>query len=75
MVITIENVMAYLGVLIFVGGLVTYVLNPLRKAIEKLQMAVDRMNENMAKQAERLVVVEQIAKSAHKRIDEIINEK
>lgn len=73
MSITLENAMIYIGIITFAAGLVRAILiAPLQKSIEQLQKAIEKMDENITRHGERITLVEASARSAHKRIDEVV---
>lgn len=79
MTISIENIMVYLGIISFAAGMINYIIiKPLSKSISALQAAIDRLDNRLSildskidADRERIAVVEQSAKQAHKRIDRI----
>ncbi|MEG1774006.1 MAG: hypothetical protein RR320_04040 [Oscillospiraceae bacterium] len=79
MTISIENIMIYLGIISFASGMINYIIiKPLSKSISALQAAIDRLDNRLSildnkidADRERIAVVEQSAKQAHKRIDRI----
>ncbi|MEG1544868.1 MAG: hypothetical protein RR382_10155 [Tannerellaceae bacterium] len=71
--------MIYLGIISFASGMINYIIiKPLSKSISALQAAIDRLDNRLSildnkidADRERIAVVEQSAKQAHKRIDRI----
>ena len=78
--ITLENATVYIAITMFVVGVVRCVvisplkesINALQKAIEKLEKSLFILDEKIDGQRERIACVEASAKSAHKRIDDIV---
>lgn len=78
--ITLENVTVYIAIIMFVVGIVRCVIiaplkdsiTALQKAIEKLERSLFVLDEKIDGQRERIARVEASAKSAHKRIDDIV---
>ena len=81
MMITVENITVYLGIITFSVGAVNYlIVQPLRNSILALQSSIDRLDARLSvldqkidDDRERLAIVEQSTKSAHNRIDRIDN--
>ncbi len=72
MTITLENITAYIGIILFCGAFMNYVvIAPLNKSIIELRMTIKSIDEECRIRTERLVQVEASAKQAHKRIDGI----
>ena len=78
--ITLENATIYIAIIMFVVGIVRCVIiaplkdsiTALQKAIEKLEKSLFILDEKIDGQRERIACVEASAKSAHKRIDDIV---
>ncbi|MCC8056451.1 hypothetical protein [Cloacibacillus sp.] len=78
--ITLENAMVYIGIITFAMTLAKMlVITPLKDAISRLEVAIEklgaqlaRIDERVDKQSERIAVVERDVKSAHRRIDDIM---
>lgn len=78
--ITLENVTVYIAIIAFTGGILRcVVISPLKdsisglqKALEKLEKSLAILDEKMDSQRERIALVEANARSAHKRIDEML---
>ena len=79
MTISIENISVYIGIIMFACYAINYiVINPLRTSIQALQSAIDRLDNRLSvldskidDDRERIAIVEQSAKQAHKRIDRL----
>lgn len=79
MTISIENISVYIGIIMFACYAVNYiVIKPLRTSIQALQAAIDRLDNRLSvldskidDDRERIAVVEQSARQAHKRIDRL----
>lgn len=72
MVITMENITIYIAVVTFTAAIIkTIIIDPLKESINKLSLSVDRIDQRLADQDRRLVVVEQSTKSAHKRLNTV----
>lgn len=79
MLISLENIMVYLGIISFTAGAINYlIVKPLSKSIAALQASIDRLDNRLSildgmidADRERIAVVEQSARQAHKRIDRI----
>ena len=79
MTITLENISVYIGMISFAALAVNFiVISPLRAALLGLQASIDRLDSRLSildtkidDDRERIAVVEQSAKQAHKRIDRI----
>lgn len=79
MTISIENISVYIGIIMFACYAVNYiVIKPLRTSIQALQAAIDRLDNRLSvldskidDDRERIAIVEQSAKQAHKRIDRL----
>ncbi len=73
MVVNLDDVVGFLGIVTTVSGAVYFVvIVPLQKAMNKLGLAIEKLDENIVRHGERLAAVETSVKSAHKRIDEVI---
>ena len=80
MIINIENVSVYIGLITFAAAVINLVIiRPLRDSIHALQKSIERLEKQLAdldnkmdENKERLVLVEASAKQAHKRIDESV---
>ena len=78
--ITMENATIYIAIIMFVVGIVRCVIiaplkdsiTALQKAIEKLEKSLFVLDEKIDGQRERIACVEDSAKSAHKRIDDLV---
>ena len=79
MTISIENISVYIGIIMFACYAINYiVIKPLRTSIQALQAAIDRLDNRLSvldskveDDRERIAVVEQSARQAHKRIDRL----
>lgn len=79
MTISIENISVYIGIIMFACYAVNYiVIKPLRTSIQALQAAIDRLDNRLSvldskidDDHERIAIVEQSTKQAHKRIDRL----
>ena len=79
MTISIENISVYIGIIMFACYAINYiVIKPLRTSIQALQSAIDRLDNRLSvldskidDDRERIAIVEQSAKQAHKRIDRL----
>ena len=79
MTISIENISVYIGIIMFACYAINYIIiKPLSKSISALQAAIDRLDNRLSildskidADRERIAVVEQSAKQAHKRIDRL----
>ena len=79
MTISIENISGYIGIIMFACYAINYiVIKPLRTSIQALQAAIDRLDNRLSvldskidADRERIAIVEQSAKQAHKRIDRL----
>lgn len=79
MTISMENISVYIGIIMFACYAVNYiVIKPLRTSIQALQAAIDRLDNRLSvldskidDDRERIAIVEQSTKQAHKRIDRL----
>jgi len=79
MMITMGNIMTYIGIITFAIGITKYLIitplemsiKELKNSIEKLDCKLSAMGEKYDDYKERLVQVESSSKHAHKRIDRI----
>lgn len=77
MVFTLENIATYIAIVMFaVGTVKALIVSPLQKEIDSLRVAIDKLSASIelidnkvTDIKERVVVVEESAKQAHKRID------
>lgn len=77
--ITLENVGAYIGIIVFAGSFVNYmVMLPLRTEIKGLQEAITRLERTITEverknaiHETRITRLEEAVVSAHKRVDRL----
>lgn len=77
--ITLENISVYIGIIVFAGSLVNYmVMLPLRAEIKGLQEAIIRLEKTIfavekknANHETRITRIEEAVVSAHKRVDRL----
>lgn len=83
MLVTVENIGAYIGMMVFVGAVVQFmVVMPINKNLEKLevtirnlQLDIKELSSVMNEHLERIVIVEQRTDALHCRLDHYENNK
>ena len=83
MLVTVENIGSYIGMMVFVGAIIQFmVVMPINKSLEKLevtirnlQMDIKDLSAIMNEHRERIAIVEQKTDALHCRIDRCENDK
>ena len=83
MLVTVENIGAYIGMMVFVGAVIQFmVVMPINKNLEKLevtirnlQLDIKELSSVMNEHRERIAIVEQKTASLHCRLDHYENNK
>lgn len=83
MLVTVENIGAYIGMMVFVGAVIQFmVVMPINKNLEKLevtirnlQLDIKELSSVMNEHRERIAIVEQKTDALHCRLDHYENNK
>lgn len=79
MELTLNSAVQMITVVTFILGGCNYaIVRPLQKSIDKLECSIEKLGSDLAMNNNRIIKVEESAKSAHKRIDgleEVLHER